>query len=232
MAYVVVVVAVILVAFGFWYSYQRKKKRRLALAGFAQQYGLHYSQDDPFGLVGYPFQLFSRGDGRGCENVLVGQFQGMPIREADFWYYDESTDSQGRTSKTYHYFSVVIADVAVDVPAVSLAKENLMTKLADHVGLRDIEFESEEFNRAFNVKAKDREFCFKLLDARMMQWLLTTDGKFGFETTGPWLLVYCKRVPPTGLIPLLGTAKAFGDHVPRLVRTEYPGQEVQRGAEA
>jgi hypothetical protein len=232
MAVLVVVVVAALVGLGIWYSYRRKKLRRQALAGFATQYGLQYSQADPYGIIGYPFRLFSRGDGRGCENVLSGEWQGIPIQEADFWYYDESTDSEGRQTKSYHYFSVVVADLGLEVPWVSVAKENLLTRLADHVGLHDVEFESEDFNREFNVKTKDREFCFKLIDARMMQWLLSTGGSFGFEIVGPWLLVYCKRLPPTGLIPLVGTAKAFGDHVPTLVRTEYPGPKAQRGAEA
>jgi hypothetical protein len=233
MQVLVVVLVLALVGLGVWYSYYRKQRRRQGLARFAGQYGLQYTQQDSFGILGYPFHLFSRGDGQGCENVVYGEWRGVPVQEADFWYYDESTDSQGHRSKSYHYFSVVVADVGVDVPGVSISKENMMTRLADHVGLRDIDFESEDFNRAFNVKSTDREFCFKLVDARMMQWLLSTDGGFGFETTGPWLLVFCKRLDPMGLIPLLGTAKAFGEHIPNLVRTEYPGQGAQkRGADA
>ena len=128
-----------------------------------------------------------------------------------------------------------MAGVGIDAPAsVRISKESLLTKLADHVGLHDIEFESEQFNKAFNVKAQDREFCFKLVDARMMQWLLGTGGGFEFEVAGPWLLVACHRRRPMELVPLLGTAKGFGDHIPRLVRTEYPGKRatpMQEGAE-
>jgi hypothetical protein len=230
----VVVLALLLVGLGVWYSYYRKQQRRQGLAAFASQYGLVFSPEDPFGLIGYPFRLFSRGDGRGCENVVYGEWKGIPIREADYWYYDETTDSQGRRSKSYHRFSVVIADVGIDTPPVSIAKESLLSRIADHVGLHDIEFESEQFNRVFQVKAGDREFCFKLVDARMIHWLLATEGTFGFEVTGPWLLVHRSRLRPTELIPLIGTAKAFGDHIPQLVRTEYPGSSAtraQKGAE-
>jgi hypothetical protein len=221
MAVLVIVLVLVLVGLGIWYSYYRKQKRRQELAAFAGQYGFVYSPNDAQGLVGYPFHLFSRGDGRGCENTLTGAWQQMPAVEADYWYYDESTDSQGHRSKSYHYFSVVVAQMGVETPAVSVEKENLLTRLADHVGLHDIEFESEDFNREFNVKSSDREFAFKILDARMMQWLLGTGGTFGFEVAGPWLLVYCKRLPPMGLVPLFGTAKGFTDHIPQLVRTEY-----------
>lgn len=221
MGVLLVVLIVAVLAAVVWFSYYLKKKRQEGLAGFARQYRLTYSPTDTFGLVGYPFRLFSRGDGRGFENVLHGLWQGLPVKEADYWYYDETTDSEGHRSKTYHRYSVVVVALDVELPVVSVEKENLMTRLADHVGLHDIEFESERFNRGFNVKSEDREFCFKLMDARMMQWMLGTEGSFGFEVAGPWLLVYSKRMGPMELVPLFGTAKGFFDHIPNLVRTEY-----------
>lgn len=220
------VVLIVLAAAGAAYaSYTFKKKRREALAVFAKQYRLEYSQDDPFGLTGSPFHLFTLGDGQGCENVVWGDWQGIPMREADYWYYTESTDSEGHRTKSYHKFSVVIAEVGCSVPYVSLAKEGLLTKLADHLGFRDIDFESEAFNRAFNVKSEDREFAYRLIDARMEQFLLETGGAFGFEVRGSELLVYSDRRGPADLVPLFGTAKAFHEHIPRLVWNEYGKKE-------
>src|SRR6266700_7215854 len=83
MQILVFVLIAALVGLGIWYSYYRKRQRRLDLATFARQYQLEYSQVDGVGLIGYPFHLFSRGDGRGCENLLEGQWQGLPMREAD-----------------------------------------------------------------------------------------------------------------------------------------------------
>jgi hypothetical protein len=210
-------------------SWKRKQQRREDLMGFGLQYDLEYSRQDTYGLVASGFHLFTQGDGRGCENVLSGTWQGLPVREADYWYYTESSDSHGNRSKSYHYFSVVLAALAAVVPDVRIERESVVTWLADRVGLRDLEFESEEFNRTFNVKASDQEFAFKLVDGRMIQWLLASAqaGSFGFEIRGSELLVYCKRLKPTALIPLLGTAKAFHDHVPRLVWSEY-GRQGER----
>jgi hypothetical protein len=47
------------------------------------------------------------------------------------------------------------------------------------------------------------------------------DGRFGFEVAGDRLLVHCPPLRPTDLIPLLGTARGFLDHIPRMVLTEY-----------
>jgi hypothetical protein len=219
----VVIILVLLVggavAFG---SYWLKKKRRDELALFAKQYRLSYSKEDPFGLlVMYPFELFARGDGRGCENVLSGTWQGLIVKETDYWYYDESTDSKGNRTKSYHHFSALIIDLGLRGPYLTVAKENILTMLADHVGLKDIEFESEQFNREFNVKCADKEFAFKLIDARMEQFLLGTGGAFTVEFAGSSALVYCKRLSPLELVPLFGAAKGFVDHIPRLVWNEY-----------
>src|SRR5919198_3536712 len=108
MQVLVIVLVLALVGLGVWYAYFRKAKRREALATFALQYGLQNSREDTFGLTDYPFKLFSRGDGRGCENVLSGTWKDLPVIEADYWFYDESADSEGHRSKDYHYFSVVV----------------------------------------------------------------------------------------------------------------------------
>jgi hypothetical protein len=227
-----------LIVLAAWWAWRMKKLRREAFGAFAKQYGLQYSPADPFGLLNYAFGLFQKGDGRGVENVLWGAWQGLPAKCFDYWYYTESTDSNGNRSRSYSHFSGVVVDVALGLPPITIERENFFTRLGDHLGLRDIDFESEQFNRAFNVKAQDREFAFKIVDARMMHFLLTTEG-FNYEAVGPWLLVYTKRRKPTELVPLLGTAKGFHDQIPRLVWNEYGtapnnldnNQDIERSAQ-
>ena len=219
----VIVLFVVVVAGAAAVSFYLKQKRRDELAVFATQQGLQYSADDTVGLIDPSFRLFQQGDGRGSENVVWGTWQGLPLAEGDYWYYTESTDAEGHRTRTYHRFSVVEIQLEQDVflPYVSVTHENLLTAIGDHLGFRDIDFESDDFNRLFNVRSQDREFAFKLIDARMMQWLLSTGGQFGFEVAGGKVLLYSHRLAPTALIPIIGSAKAFHDHIPRLVWTEY-----------
>jgi hypothetical protein len=111
--------------------------------------------------------------------------------------------------------------LACAVPSVSAEKESLLSKLTEHLGFHDIEFESESFNRMFNVKAADREFAYQLIDARMMRWMESLGGAFGFEVSGPALLVWSGKRRASELIPLFGCAEMFCDHIPRLVWNEY-----------
>lgn len=204
------------------WSYYAKKKRRDELAFVARQLGLSYAADDPFGILAEPFELLGRGDGQGVENVLWGAYQGLDVRAFDYWYYTETRDAQGHTSRSYSRFNGAIVPVGAACSNLTIANENVLTALADHMGLRDIEFESDEFNRTFNVKSPDRKFANDLVDARMMAWLLAEAQGFAFEVVGDQVLVYRKRLGPAEIVSLLGTAKTFVDHVPRVVYELYP----------
>lgn len=201
--------------------FQETRKRREDLALWALQHGLDYSQQDPHNLDDLDFHLFTLGDGRGCDNVLTGTWQDMPVRLADYWYYDEDTDSNGRSSRTYQRFSIALLEIDARLPHVRIGHETALSRFGDKLGFRDIEFESEQFNRRFRVHAKDREFAYKLLDARMMTWLLTTAGKHCYEVHGSSVLVHTKRLPPAALTTLLHAGKGFIGQVPRLVWADY-----------
>ena len=214
---VTVFALVIVVAVHQWKSTQR---RRQDLALWAASLGMEFSVEHRHGLDKLDFKLFDRGDGRGWENVVAGTWEGLEVRVADYWYYEESHSDNG-PSRSYSRFSIVLAAVDAWLPPVQVTKENVLTRLADHLAMRDLELESEEFNRTFNVKASDREFAFKLLDARMLEWLLHTAGPHCYEVSGPWVLGYCKRLPVAQVPTLLYAVKGFIGQVPRLVWADY-----------
>ena len=216
---VVGIVAVIAVA---WFGYIAKQRRRDAFALMARQLGLEYSAQDPYGTLSEPFAFFEKGDGRGVENVLSGTWQGLDVRLFDYWYYDESTDSKGQTSRTYYRFDCVMVPVEAGCPRLTITHENVGTRLANALTFHDIQFESEAFNRDFYVKSSDVKFANDLVDARMMDWLLKHADGFSFEVAGIEALCYQKKLEPIDVVPLLGTAKAFLDHVPRVVYSLYP----------
>lgn len=203
-------------------SYLSTKRRRLGFQVMARQLGLSYSLEDPFGLLGEPFALFQKGDGRGLENVLSGVWQGLDLRAFDYWYYDESTDSDGRTSRSYYRFDCAIVPIGAACPALSIGRETFFTRMAGALSFHDIEFEDDAFNRAFNVRGNDRKFANDLVDVRMMQWLLEHGADYGVEVVGNRVLVAGPKISPTELVQLIGTAKGFIDHVPEVVFSLYP----------
>ena len=202
-------------------SYWLKQRRRQAFALMARQLGLSFSSVDPFGTLGLPFRLFQKGDGRGAENFVHGVWQGRHVALFDYWYYERSSDSHGRSSKTYYRFQCVVTEIAAVCSPVTIGPESVLSRIADGLGFDDLQFESEEFNRRFQVQSADRKFAYDLVDARMMDWLLGTGGLYSFEASGKWLLTSCRKLKPLEIVPLLGRAKGFSDQVPRVVYALY-----------
>ena len=212
----------VVVAAVAYYQYQRKLERQRQFRALALGHGLDFSIEDPFDTLGEPFALLQRGDGRGVENVLWGEWQGLELRAFDYWYYDESTDSKGHTSKSYSRFDCVLASIDARCPSLQISEENVLTRLADALTFRDIEFESEEFNRRFTVKGSDERFATAFCDARMMEWLLRHADGYVFEVVGDRLLCACRRVAPAEMVHLFGTATAFREQIPAVVSSLYP----------
>jgi len=213
----------VLVAIGVAaYSHYAKLRRQREMAAVARNHALDFSILDPFDTLREPFAFLRKGDGRGVENVMWGFWHGLEMRAFDYWYYDESTDSNGHRSKSYHRFDCVMAPVDARCPRLQIAGESIFTRIAGALSFRDIQFESEEFNRRFHVSGDDRRFATALCDARMMDWLLRHGDGYSFEVVGDRLLCWCRRVDPVGIVNVLGTARAFREQVPDVVRSLYP----------
>lgn len=207
-----------------WYF---AKKRREAFAAFARSHGMTYSRHDPYDTVNLPFRLFTMGEGRKVENVLSGDWRDNPVRAFDYWYYTESTDSNGNRTKTYYRYTCALLDIEAAFPPLAITRENVFTRMADGLGFRDIEFESPEFNKRYQVKAKDRHFAYAFIDGRMMKWLLGLPRKWEFEIVGAWILAYeKKRMKPEEFPPLIEMALAFRQQVPRAALSLY-GRDVE-----
>lgn len=214
---------VLLAALIVYLSYAAKKRRRMGFIQLAVQQHLTYSEQDPFGLLGYPFAIFQRGDGRGIENVVHGMWQELNIVAFDYWYYEQSTDSKGGTSRTYYRFDCVLVPVEAACARLTIERENFLTRVADALSFHDIQFESQQFNDAFNVKCEDKKFANDLIDARMMQWLLADGAEHAYELMGNRVLVAGPKIQPVEFVQLLGVARGFVQHVPKVVYSLYPG---------
>ena len=199
-------------------------RRRFEFMAFAANLGFQYSPSDPFGLQNLPFRVFTKGDVRRAENVAWGPWQGTPITVFDFVSYEEVRNPTNWRWKhrLSHRFSCAMVEVAgASFPRLRILPEGFFSRLADHVGFSDIEMESEEFNRRYQVIASERRFAYELIDARMIRWLLALDRPVSFEVVGKWILAYHGRVRPRRLLPLIGSAAGFRERVPRVAVSLY-----------
>jgi hypothetical protein len=218
----------VVVAIGLiYYGIVSARKRREAFLALSLKLGLRYDIKDPFDTVDLPFDLFGRGDSRSVDNVLSGEAAGMRVRLFDYEYTVESTDSEGHSTSSTYRFSCAMGEIDADCPHLVVEKEGFLSSIARGLGFHDIEFESEEFNRAFKVSSDDKRFAYAMLDARMMQWLMDEGGVCQYEVVGPLVLGYSKRVGPEEYENLLEVLRRFHAHVPTVLASLYP-----RGKEA
>jgi hypothetical protein len=193
------------------------------MATVAARHGLEYSRLDPFGCTRVAFPLFRKGDGRTAENVVWRDREdGLALRAFDFSYFVEARSDTGQVHRTHTRFSCVMAQVDGSWPDVSITREGFVERALELVGLGDIDLESDEFNRRFALRSPDRRFAVTLVDARMIDFLVSTEALFAFFVKGRWVLLVSEPVPP-GMVPaLMGVAERFVDTIPRVVYELWP----------
>lgn len=164
---------VVLVIVAAIYNAIAQRKRREGLFLLAQRLGLAFraGRDRTIpGRFGFLKQL-SQGDDRYATNVLSGYYQHNQILAFDYHFATYHTDKNG-THKDDHWFSFFILTMPAKFPDLTIRRENFFTKVAEVFGYQDIEFESAEFSKAFNVRSPDKKFAYDVCNAQMMEYLL------------------------------------------------------------
>ncbi|WP_193611498.1 DUF3137 domain-containing protein [Nocardioides lijunqiniae] len=168
-------------------GYQQAKKRREGLAAFAAARGWVYRPADP-SLVGrFTGSPFGTGSSRSATNCLYGAHGERPMVAFDYSYTTSSGSGDNRTTTTHRY-SVVAMNLGLVVPPLAVSPEGAVGRFFGRLTNRDIELESEDFNRAFTVTAHDRRFASDVLHPQMMQMLLQWPA-LGWRLEGDSMLV-------------------------------------------
>jgi hypothetical protein len=207
------------VAVKYWFLDHPRKN---AANAEARRLGLTYSATDPFAVMSHPFALFrrTRRSYGGVDNVMWGAWRGLEVRAFDYEYTVNEDDTRE--------LSCVVAAIPGGWPWLVIQPETLVTTIADHLALADIDFELEAFNRLYEVRCEDRRFAAALVDARMMQWLMSRSPLPGFEIHGRWILAYRDQVQPWEIESVLELVFGFIDHIPKVVPSLYPQAPTHR----
>ena len=232
----------------------KKKARRASVTKFAAASGLHLLPEpepgvmvseahaatfrkiaDKVSATDVPFSYGPLGPTEHQhvfkDNVLSGQWQGLPVTEADCSIIATRLVEVDRSPAPpvkymdfgYKRFSAVVADLPAALPDLMIQRKtpglDARPTLPYH-----IESGSLEFNRQFQVTTADTTFAAKLIDASMITWLLSAHlvSAFMFKLYGHnLLLVWTGLLPRSRLGAIFDTAKGFTDHIPRQIWAEY-----------
>ena len=216
-------------------AYLADKKRREMLQGVAASRGWHYTDRDDAWAHHFDGSPFGQGHNRQAHNILRGTHDGREFVGFDFVYHttETSTDAQGRTSRreVKHWYSVLALRTADGLPRLEVSPEGFFGRAIGKLTNRDIQLESEEFNRAFTVVSSDRRFAFDILHPRLMEQLLLTRD-VGWKIENGWILaIEPGRHDVEDVDRRLAVIDGVLDAVPGFVRQQYglppAGQEGQ-----
>ena len=190
-----------------------QKARRQAMAAMCAQRGLVPSGAN----LSRDFSMLSSIERTGLRNAFSTPDGG--VAAADL------VRSEGRSEA---FFSVLGFTVGgVNMPTVSVDPRNMFTT-AVVGGEPTLELESDEFDKRFVVRAKDRRSAVMLLDPGMMQWLLDCDH-VSFVMIGDRVLASINRATEPAHNPsepvefglLFRFYDGFVARVPAILRSEY-----------
>ena len=203
----VLVVIAFFVIFGV-YTWRRNAALRAGMANLSRANGWSFTPRQDGVAAAWQQDPFGEGHGRQCRNVVQGASGGWPFVALDYQY----TTGSGKDTQT-HPYAVTAVQLAAPMPTLSVTPENIVSR---HLG-HDIQFESEDFNRRFRVKADVPKFAYDVLNARTMEMLLARPP-LSFHFEGPWLVCYVHGdLTPTTMLSQLDTAKRVLAGIPPFV---------------
>jgi hypothetical protein len=196
-----------------------QKSRRQAMAAMCAQRGLVPSGAN----LARDFSMLTSIERSGLTNAFASPDGG--VAAADL------IRSEGKSTAFFSVLSFTVA--GVNMPNVSVDPRNVFTA-AVVGGAPTLELESDDFDKRFVVRAKDRRSAVMLLDPGMMQWLLDCDH-VSFVMIGDRVLASINRATEPSHDPsqpvefelLFKFWDGFLARVPSILRSEYAAVQLQ-----
>lgn len=197
-----------------WYQIQRTRK----IKAWAAASGWTYVGTDASLVNRWQGEPFGTGRSRRTSEVMVGRWGG---RTAISFTYTYKTGS-GKNESTYTYH-VLALPLPAYLPTLELSPDGFGARLARAFGGQDIQFESDDFNRAWRVESRDLKFAHDIVHPRLMERLMRPDARGAcLRISGTDVLSWTVGSTSTERIAgRLGLMAAVIDSVPRYVWQDH-----------
>jgi hypothetical protein len=216
--------------------------RRAALFAMASELGLEFY---PFGLGEPPkgfwermttgfsetnlgrflqrfegFSPFGQGHNISIDNLLMGRRDRSDWYAFDYLYH--TTQSDGKTTRQVpHPTGVVAVRLPLALPRLTMAPENIFHKIGNVLGMDELDFELEEFNKRYWVQCSDRKMAYDLLHPKMIDYLMTKPPRH-WQVAGQFvLLTRGGYYSPDEIRSLIDEIQGFIALVPRYVEQDH-----------
>lgn len=214
-----ILVAVLLVlVLGAAVTAWRAGVRGRRLATWAAGAGWVYLPADP-SLLNLSFRFpFGVGERRWTSEVLRGTFTGHEA--VSFVYAFQRQVGRGEATARFH---VVALRLPRCLPVVEVVPERLAERAETALGGQDLRFESDDFNRAYRVQAREERAAYAIVQPLLMERMLRDDARgIAWRIDGDWVLSWRSgSTDLDGLAARLSLLSAVVASVPPYVWQDY-----------
>lgn len=147
--------------------YQERKRMQFWME-LADEWGFRYRAGDPYLIAErQEFPFTRQGHSRRVKHLIEGKVENRQMLLFDYTYKTGS----GKHQSTHH-LSMLMLEVPVSGHQLVIHAENFLDRIMGFLGFEDINFEYEEFNRAFQVRCDDKKFAYDVIHSDMMEFLM------------------------------------------------------------
>jgi hypothetical protein len=211
---------------------ERERRRRAALANFAAQNGMQFSQDDRWNLDSRYRGVGDIGTGHDRYAFDVARQDQPPLTAFQYHYKTWETRTVRRGDRTVteqyekdHWRKYLVLETGAQFPSFVMRPEGLFDKLAGFVGFDDIDFESEEFSKRYFVKSASKEFAYALIHPQMMEFLMNLGFAVNLDNGLLILDLSPYNFDAPGVREAIARMAGFVNRVPDFVWQDYAKRE-------
>ena len=188
-------------------GYQEGKRRKAAIDATVAMNHLGHIQEDDSRVSYFSSPPFGAGDSQRARDIVWGTLSGRPFETFAYSYETHTTDSEGHRSTTTHYFQITWVPLPGPLPTLRLSSDNALLRGLTHLGARDLDVESHDFNQRWKVVADDERVGHAVLTPRMIERFLQPDvGGRTFAFEGAALMSASPQVSDLGDLQMVVTA--------------------------
>lgn len=145
------------------------RKQGADVQAFATKLGWRYTQrNDNWARISARYPFDQGGWGR-ATNIIEGTYDQRTMAAFELMCTSSGGGTQAGTSEE---FSICVAALPVSLPYLEVSHMNALGRMAQSLGERPIQIESEEFNRSYTVRSSDPKFASDVLSPTVVQALL------------------------------------------------------------
>lgn len=169
--WLIVVLAVLVVGAVLVFQHLAHRKKVAEFTAYAGRRGWRYTEKDNDLAGRFEGRPFNIGHSRRARHVLRGTHRGREVVAFEYVYKETTGAGDDRKTEVYHN-TVVALPTPAPRPKLEVTREGFGRKLLGFIGIRDLQLESEEFNKTFLIDAEDDKFAYDILHPRMMEWMI------------------------------------------------------------